>query len=41
MQVLRFGFSLGKPNPTVDYFKVVSANAAAVPEDQQAWADLS
>ena len=30
-------FFSSKPNPTVDYFKVVSANAAAVPEDQQAW----
>lgn len=30
-------FFSGKPNPSTDYFKVVSANAAAVPEDQQAW----
>ncbi len=30
-------FFSGEPNPSVDYFKVVSANAAAVPEGQRAW----
>ena len=30
-------FMSGKPNPSVDYFAVVSADAMAVPEDQRAW----
>ena len=34
---LAIWFFSGKPNPSVDYFKVVSANAVAVPEDQRAW----
>ena len=30
-------FMSGKPNPSVDYFAVVSADARAVPEEQRAW----
>ena len=30
-------FFSGKPNPSTDYFKLVSADASSVPEDQRAW----
>ena len=30
-------FFSGKPNPSIDYYEVVSSNAAAVPEGQRAW----